>query len=494
MPARITADLESELCGIRKRSWLHDIFKNLGLDSSHERYSGGGSAGSNKCRTELLRVAGTHPVLLSLALDAWTWEPDDDDDDDEQHPQGELLPDPEEGHLYTEFPGTDALPDLVCDADGVYARAGEALADVPPTDLEAKLASALHAISLLESRQADMERDWDARARAQAVQLFKDSNAGTAEVTLVGGRQSRREVHAATAYELHRDFAVAPWDTSVAYENVVQMRETSTGTHVHDFAKLLFDRSMRPEDFRRHQKLSAVEPKYWSNPGKYSAADYGLLGAAGTRKDEAWCEEQEALLKPLKPVVRALDFVAAALDCVPSDENVEELAAGESAAISADDAATLLRELRSVRSMLSDCVHTVAHGVTLVQKKRDKALQTAVTGDEFDLEEELDEESADWVVDTSALHARAKGVRDVRKDLKPAAPYKPRGGNPNGGARGGKRGQQRGGGRQISQRERATNAANTAAQRKKADAARAKSAKGDKKGTQAGTAKPASKE
>ena len=182
-------------------------------------------------------------------------------------------------------------------------------------------------------------------------------------------------------------------------------------------------------------------------------------------------------------MVRALDFVAAALDCVPSDENVEELAAGESAAISADDAATLLRELRSVRSMLSDCVHTVAHGVTLVQKKRDKALQTAVTGDEFDLEEELDEESADWVIDTSALHARAKAVRAVRKDLK-GTNFQPRS-RPNGTRRGGGGGRSQGGPKNTprhtpSGADKKRNDANTAAQKKKAAELRAQRAAKDK--------------
>ena len=492
MPARNTETLCDELRAIRKRAWFHEIFQNLGLDATADRYSGGGSKGSRSCRTELLRIAASHPVILSLALDAWEYE-DEDEDGDDDHPQGDLLPDPDT--LFEEFPSTEDLPDLVwSDARSVYATAGEALAPVPPEDVAAQLATALLAIADLQGKQADMERDMDKRARAQAVQLFKDSNAGTAEVTLVGGRQSRREVHAATAYELHPGFAVAPWDRSAAYTNVVTQRALRDGTSVADFSQLLFKNSMLKDQHTRLQKFAGVQPRFWSNPPKYSSTDYGHLGAARAAADHKLREEQEEMLRPLKPVVRALDFVAAAMEWVPSCENDDSLGARESAAISAEQAGMLLVELRSVRAMLSDCVHTVAYSVTGVQKKRDSALQKALMGTDCELEEELDEESADWVVDTSALHARAKGVRDVRKDLKPAAPYKPRGGNPNGGARGGKRGQQRGGGRQISQRERATNAANTAAQRKKADAARAKSAKGDKKGTQAGTAKPASKE
>jgi len=179
MPARDTETLCDELRAIRKRAWFHEIFQNLGLDATADRYSGGGSKGSTACRTELLRVAESHPVLLSLTLDAWNYEADDEDGED-QHPQGDLLPDPDP--LFEEFPSAEDLPDLVwSDSDGVYATAGEALrVAVPPGGEEAKLAAALLAIADLQGKYADLERDIDSRARAQAVQLFKDSNAGTA--------------------------------------------------------------------------------------------------------------------------------------------------------------------------------------------------------------------------------------------------------------------------------------------------------------------------
>ena len=443
MPARNTADLEHEIKGIRKRAWLHEVFQNLGLSTEAGDFGRPGSSGTGACRRELLRIAGTHPVTLSLALDAWTFEPADgegegsDDDEDAAHPQADLLPNPESD--YESFPAAAELPDLAYDSDaGVYMGHSEQQATAI-TDVPAALTAALAQIKTLQDNQARLERDLDSRARAQAVRLLEDANTGLAEVSLVAASQSKREAHRATAYDLAANFQVAPWDRDAGYTNVLGTTSTRNGDTVPDFAQLLFRNSMRRDDFKRLQRLSGVQPRHWRNAGTYDAKDVGLMSAAAVKQDEAWRAEQNGLLTPLKPVVRALDCIGAALALVPSEENSPGgFLPGESDEIDKHDAESLLTQLRFARSMLSDAVHTVAYNVTGVQKRRDKALQREIAGGDFELDEEPEEDSGDWTMDTSALHDRAKTFRTVRRELgKTQSSRRPNG---RGGAAAGKNG------------------------------------------------------
>ena len=245
--------------------------------------------------------------------------------------------------------------------------------------------------------------------------------------------------------------------------------DTTTFVTVGDFESILYNCDMRADDHARMQKQSQVEPDVWRNPPKFSAKDVSLLDAAGQKRDEDWCAEQELLLKPLKPVVRALDFVAHALSFVDNSEHDDSLDDFESRSISADSAAEILDALRQARSTLSDCVHATGYAVTKIQKQRDTSLQTAVAGGEYALEDELD--GADWVRDTAGIHSRAQVVRSVRKDLgKVGAKRYPNGQRQPGAA-------DRPGGR-LSEYQQKKNRENTRKQRAATAAARSK--KGDK--------------
>ena len=470
MPARDETALQEYVrTSVRRVAWMREILRSLGINVAAGDLGKKGQAGLAACRTELLRIAATHPVFLSLALDAWELAGADDDEEeggedeaDGVHPQASLLPAPDENALYDQFPTIEDLADLRwLPVSGEYAAAGGDAEPIAQGELGIQLAKALEQIAALQISQADLESSLERRARAQAVQLFKDSNAGVAEVTLVGGRQSRRERHAATAFELHPEFAVGPWDRTVRYEN--EFEEPATAR---DFEAVLFNCNMRADDHARLQKQAGVVPDIWRNPPKFSAKDVSLLDAAGQKRDEDWTSEQETLLRPLKPVVRALDFVARALEHVDNSEHDDSLDDFESREISAASAAELLDALRQARSTLSDCVHSTAFQVTKIQKLRDTSLQTAVAGGEYELEDELD--GADWVRDTSDLHSRAQTVRSVRKDLGKLGGKR----HPNGQPRPGGGGARDGGKPKLSQWQQNKNRDNTRKQREATAAAR----------------------
>ena len=313
MPLRNAEGLLESLRAIRRKPHFHELLALLGYDASARGYSAAGRSGSANCLAELERVAGTHPVTMSLALDAWEFEPASDDDDDGagdgdvDHPQLELLALAEGTHEV--FPAVTDKPDLLWDGEAErYAlppavasedeEDGDADVETPVGDTAEQLAALRSELrgmqrqaQLQREQHVALERDLDRRAYEQAVQLVKDSNAGLATVTLVAGRQSRNQVHHATAYELHPDFAVAPWDRTAAYSNTVRTFETKAGAHAPDFQQLLFRCDMRGEDHARMQKLSAVQPKFWRNPGKFSPTDQGFMGAKELQRDEDWQKE-----------------------------------------------------------------------------------------------------------------------------------------------------------------------------------------------------------
>ena len=315
---------------------------------------------------------------------------------DEEHKFAELLPGTTESTWFDDGEFLATRPDLLRTLDASYGDGytykystvivneedtGEAAAF---ESMRQQLLDAQRDLQQLKDQHINMLGTVDSRARAAAVQLIKDSNARMSDVAVVASTATARERHRATAYELHDNFFVNAWNRDADSDDDEIMSSPPEGG---DFEGLFFACKMVPDDFKRHQKANA-QPQQWRNAPKLTALDQSILGTGGVSTDTGLRDKQVALLKPVKPVIAALDFIARALHCVP---DVGALGDGfEAGAISANDAAELVQQLHIARAHLSDSVHTVAYGVIGHQKSRDRLLQRAAAGGELALQEELD--------------------------------------------------------------------------------------------------------
>ena len=239
MPARDeTALKEYVRASVRRVVWMREILRSLGINVASGDLGKTGQAGLAACRAELLRIAATHPVYLSLAIDAWELVPDSGGDDDEDeggedeaagvHPQAPLLPARAEDSLYEQFPTIGELPDLKwLPVSDEYAPAGGEPPAIETDAVGLQLAKALEQITALQKAQDDLESSFERRARAQAVQLFKDSNAGVAESPAASAMRPQPFLFMMNSlwarckgtYDT-TTFVPSPWQRDVRYDNL----------------------------------------------------------------------------------------------------------------------------------------------------------------------------------------------------------------------------------------------------------------------------------
>ena len=265
-------------------------------------------------------------------------------------------------------------------------------------DDSAKLAQALAAIkrltrehSQLQKQVAEEKRQLPQRARAAAVQLLRDQNAGVAEVSVVSVRETAREKFLATSFKLQDNFSLHSWDRSAGLRT--EMSSPPVGK---DFQRIFFQNKMRTEDVRRVGRATA-DPTIWRNAPLPSPQVKSILGSDLLAQDTKLRLQQESALKPVRPVITALDWLAAIEQDIP--------AAAENT----------LHSLEQARQCLSDSVHLVAHSVTALQRQRDQLLADKRAGGSTALPDELD--GSDWCVDYTALLKEADNLRSMRKDL-----------------------------------------------------------------------------
>jgi len=166
MPLRNAEGLLASLRAIRRKPHFHELLALLGYDASARGYSAAGRSGSANCLAELERVAGTHPVTMSLALDAWEFEPASDDDDDGagdgdvDHPQLELLALAEGTHEV--FPAVTDKPDLLWDGEAERYALPPAVASEDEedgdADVETPVGDTAEQLAALRSELRGMQR------------------------------------------------------------------------------------------------------------------------------------------------------------------------------------------------------------------------------------------------------------------------------------------------------------------------------------------------
>lgn len=153
---------------------------------------------------------------------------------------------------------------------------------------------------------------------------------------------------------------------------------------------------MRTEDVRRLRKAT-TDPDTWRNAPTTDSETKSVLGPALCKEDEALRLQQEEALRPVRPVISALDWLARVAVDVPAT------------------AVNTVFSLQSCRQALSDAVHTVAYSVTEIQKQRDQLLLNTRAGGVVAPDERLD--GANWAKNYSSLLGEADALRRMRKDL-----------------------------------------------------------------------------